>query len=443
MVRQRSIAAINRTYSRCRPCQQLILNQLGCLYHFLEGKLIKSNGQPSKITGNWPWFRGSNLDGISTDPAPLAKTWPDTGPKPLWTVEVGEGFAAPVIWNGRVYVMDYDQPKQSDALRCLSLDDGKEIWRYTYPVKVKRNHGMSRTIPSVNEKALIAIGPKCNVFCLDPISGDLKWKLDLVKDYNTEVPPWYAGQCPLIDGDRLILAPGGDALIMAVDYLTGKVLWKTPNPKNWQMTHSSITPMTFKGKKTYVYCASGGVVGVSAENGAILWETPDWKISIATVPSPIAIGEDRLFFSGGYDAGALMLQLVDSNGKIDIKTVFRLKQAVFGSIQQTPILYKNHLFGVRPNDKQLVCLDLEGKVVWTSGATHKFGTGPYLIAQDMIYLLEDNGILTLAEASISGYKQLAQAKVLQGPDAWGPMALAGGRLIARDMFTMVCLEVSK
>ncbi|MCL5097704.1 MAG: PQQ-like beta-propeller repeat protein [Candidatus Omnitrophica bacterium] len=405
-----------------------------------EAKLVKSNGVPSNLPGSWPRFRGSNLDNISPESVPLAKSWGDGGPKVLWNIDVGEGFAGAAVWNGRVYVMDYDRAGQADALRCLSLDDGREIWRYTYPVKIKRNHGMSRTVPSVNDKLVVAIGPKCQVTCLDPVSGALHWKMDLVKDFNTEVPPWYAGQCPLIDGDRVILAPGGDALVIAVDGLTGKIIWKSPNPNNWQMTHSSLMPLEFRGRRMYVYCASGGVTGISATDGAILWQTPDWKISIANVPSPVPAGDGRIFFCGGYDAGSMMLQLKENGSKPVPQILFKLKPTVFGATQQTPILYRDHLFGVRP-DGQLVCLDLNGKSIWESGGKNKFGGGPFLIAQGLIYALNETGTLVLAEADPSGYKPLAQAKVLDGPDAWGPMALAGGRLIARDLNKMVCLEV--
>jgi outer membrane protein assembly factor BamB len=139
----------------------------------------------------------------------------------------------------------------------------------------------------------------------------------------------------------------------------------------------------------------------------------------------------------------MMLKMIKKDNRIDVEIGFRLKATVFSSEQQTPILYKDHLFGVRQSDKQLVCLNLEGKPVWTSGVSQRFGSGPYLIAQDMIYVLDDNGMLTLADASVTGYKQLAQAKVLEGPDAWGPMALAGGRLVIRDVYKMACLDISQ
>ena len=406
-----------------------------------DGKLVKGSGAPASLQGVWPRFRGPNGDNICTDPTPLAKSWPVGGPKVLWKTDVGEGFAGATIWKGRVFLLDYDREGKADALRCLSLADGQEIWRYTYSSKVKRNHGMSRTIPTVSDKYVISLGPKCQVVCVDTETGELRWQLNLVREFNTEVPPWYAGQCPLVDGDRLILGTGGDALAVAVDCATGKILWKSPNPGRWQMTHSSIATAEFKGRKAYVYCGSGGVAAVAADDGAILWQTRDWKISIANIATPLPVGDGRIFLSGGYDAGSMMLQSKDAGGKLAAEQLFRLKAAVFGATQQTPIFYQNHIFGVRP-DGQLVCLDLNGKVVWASGAKNKFGSGPFLMAQGMICVMDDNGTLTLAEASTVGYTQLARAKVLEGPDAWGPMALADGRLIARDVNKMVCLDVA-
>ena len=117
-----------------------------------SGKLTLGNGQPADLPGSWPGFRGPNRDNICPDPTPLARAWGETGPRELWGIDVGEGYAGPVVLKGRVYVMDYDQEKREDALRCLSLADGKEIWRYAYPVSVKRNHGMSRAVPAAKEK---------------------------------------------------------------------------------------------------------------------------------------------------------------------------------------------------------------------------------------------------------------------------------------------------
>ncbi len=408
----------------------------------LRGEFIQFDGVPSELPGAWPRFRGPNLDAISSDEnVTLARTWPANGPKVLWSIDVGEGYAGAAVLAGRVYVLDYDREKQADTIRCLSLADGREIWRYSYPVKVKRNHGMSRTVPTVTDKYIVTMGPKCHVTCLDSMTGQFHWVLDLVRDFGAKVPPWYAGQCPLIEGDKVIIAVGGEPLMIAVDTATGEVVWRSPNPKRWLMTHSSVIPAEFASRRMYVYCASGGVVGISAEDGGILWEITDWKIRIANVPSPVVAGDGLIFLSGGYNAGSMMLKLTQDGDKITAAPAFRLEPEVFGSPQHTPIFYDGYIYGVGA-DGQLNCLDLDGKVVWTSTSTHTFGLGPYTIANGLIYVMNDSGLLTLAEATPSGYVQLSQAKVLEGPESWGPMAIASGRLILRDMNRMICIDVT-
>jgi outer membrane protein assembly factor BamB len=405
------------------------------------GKLTRGTGKPSSDTGVWAQFRGEARTNIAPASEKLLRRWPASGPKVLWRLTVGEGHAAPVIRSGRVYFIDYDMEKQEDAIRCLSLADGAEIWRYSYYNPVKRYHGMSRTIPAVTDDYVVAIGPLGHVHCLSAKTGELVWKMDLVKEFKTKIPEWYAGQCPLIDGNSVILAPGGDPLMMSVTLADGKINWRTPNPGGWGMTHSSIMPMVFAGTKMYVYCTTRGVVGVDAAAGNLLWTYPGWKITAANVPTPVPVGADRIFFTGGFEAGALMVRLTKDGDKIAVEKLFSLKPSVFGSDQQTPILYQDHIYGVIPGGR-LACLDLDGKQVWTSGGAVRFALGPYMMADGLLLVLDaEDGVLRLVEPNPSGYKELAHAKVLEGPEAWGPMALAGGKLIVRDLTHMVCLEV--
>ena len=409
----------------------------------LAGKLIPADGQPADLPGAWPQFRGPNRDGISTESLPLARSWQPTPPRELWSVDVGDGYAGPAIRHGRVYLMDYDSDHKQDALRCLSLADGRELWRFTYPVPVKRNHGMSRTVPAVNEHLLVALGPKCHVVCLDPATGQLRWGLDLPRQFGTTVPPWYAGQCPLLDTNAVILAPAGkSALLLACHPQTGAPIWQSPNPHAWKMTHSSVMPLDFDGQRQYVYCADKGVVGVSAQDGRILWETTDWKISIATVPSPLILSDGRIFLSGGYNAGSLMLQLKKEGDRIVPKTLFKLEPEVFGATQHSPILWQNHIYGVRP-DGRFVCLTPEGKSLWASGAGQQFGLGGFLLADGCFLAMNDSGLLRLIEATPAKYNLLAQAQVLKGRESWAPLALADGHLLARDLTRMVCLDVAR
>lgn len=405
------------------------------------GELKRGDGQPATNSGSWPQFRGLSRNGIASE-MKLARSWDTAGPKQLWSVEVGDGYAGPAIAEGRVYLMDYDLANKRDALRCLSLADGREIWRYSYPITVKRNHGMSRTVPTVASNLVIAIGPKCHVLCCDAASGELRWSLDLAREFGATVPEWYAGQCPLVDDNRVILAPGGpDALLIAVALDTGKVLWRTPNPQGWKMTHSSIMPLDFAGQRQYIYCANKGVVSVSAMDGKQLWQTTDWKISIATVPSPCILEGGKIFLSGGYNAGSLLLQLTGESGHIDPKTQSKLGAEIFGATQHTPVVYNGHLYGTRADGK-FTCLTPDGKVLWTSAASDNLGLGSFLLADGLIFALNDSGQLRLLEATPTRHTELARAQVLpNGHESWGPMALAGNRLLVRDLTRLVCLDV--
>lgn len=407
----------------------------------------------TSIAGSWPCFRGALYNGVSDDTTPLIDTMPASGPVKLWSIVAGEGYAAAAVHNGRVYMIDYDQPAQADALRCFSLASGAEIWRRSYPIIIKRNHGISRTVPAVNDKYAVSIGPKLQVLCADAVTGDEKWKIDMVADYGATIPEWYAGQCPIIDNDKIILAPGGTALMIAVDLATGKVIWKTPNPDGWKMTHASILPVTIDNERMYIYCSFGGVVGVSAKDGSVLWTDKDWIIPTAIVPTPVDTGNGNIFLSGGYGAGSKMLHITRNNsptlqrrgpggGQFTAETLFKLPASTFGSDQQTPIFYQGYIYGVRPGG-ELVCMDTNGKQKWTSGSAQRFGLGPYTIADGKIYVIDDNGTLSIVDAKPDKYNLLSQAKILAGPECWGTIAIAGGKLIARDLTHIACFDIAK
>jgi outer membrane protein assembly factor BamB len=143
-----------------------------------------------------------------------------------------------------------------------------------------------------------------------------------------------------------------------------------------------------------------------------------------------------------------MLELALENGQFIPRPLFTLDKTTFSCEQQTPIYHRDHLFGILPKDAaalrgQFVCLDTNGQIIWSSGRTERFGLGPFLLADDKFLILNDNGELTLIRASLSGYQQLARAKVLQGRDAWAPMAFVDGKLLLRDSEKLVCLDLRK
>ena len=417
-------------------------------------KYIEADSEPDMINsshaGKWSTFRGKDRTNIIR--VQELVSLPSGDYPVMWSIETGEGYAAPVIYNGRVYFLDYDEPLSSDALRCFSLETGEELWRRWYRVPMKRNHGFSRTVPAIGDNYIITLGPEGHVMCCDPVTGALKWSLDMKKQYNTKIPDWFTGQCPYVDNHTLVLAPAGDeVLLTGLDCLTGEILWTTPNTVNYNMSHSSVTPMTLGGKKTYVYFGIGGVCGVSAEAGdcgTVLWETGKWRPSVIA-PSPLQLSSNLIFLTAGYGAGGALLHVERAGAQwtATITDQFKPNEGL-SSEQQTPILYNHMIIGTLPaggggNRLRLVCYSPSNlhSPIWVSSADERFGFGPYMIINDNLFALKEDGELYVYEIRHQGLTLLKKQRIMDGVDAWGPMAYADGMLIVRDAHHVKCLKI--
>lgn len=401
---------------------------------------------------SWPSFRGGDRSNIVSHVPPLKFATGEL--KELWSVETGEGHAAPAVWRGRVFVLDYDEELSSDALRCLDLTTGHELWRRWYRVPMKRNHGFSRTIPAVTaDGRVVTIGPECHVMCCDGVTGDLLWTLDMKKRFGTEVPFWYAGQCPLIVGDELVVAPvGKDTLMAGIDVANGDIRWATPNSHKLKMSHSSVMPMTLDGKAQLVYAGIGGVCGVSAEGsdkGQLIWFCDQWQPSVIA-PSPLQIGSREVFLVAGYGAGGGLLKVSreGSSWKAHVVDQYKADKGL-SSEQQTPILYNGMIITILPKDggamRERLCIykpsDLHHSV-WNSASDERFGLGPYLVVDGRLFALKEDGQLFIYEINVNSMKLLSRQNVIEdGADAWGPMAYADGMLLLRDAKTVKCFQL--
>jgi len=437
-----SPGADNRPAGTARNTNDVVIGEF-----FMKYDDISTN-----LTGKWAGFRGGFSTNITETPAKINTSGEDY--PVLWSVEAGEGYAGAVIYNGRVYFLDYDEQLSSDALRCFSLETGKELWRRWYRVPMKRNHGFSRTVPAVGDNYIITIGPEGHVMCCDPITGAMKWSLDMQKKFDTEVPFWYTGQCPLVDNNELILAPAGkDVLLAGLNCQTGEIIWTTPNTPHYKMSHSSVTRMNTANKKTYVYIGIGGVCGVSAEaadRGVLLWETNKWQPSVVA-PSPVQVSPERIFAAAGYGTGGALLQVGRSGNNRTATVIDQYKPNTgLSSEQQTPLFYNDMLISIMPKDGgalrgKLVCFSPSNlhSPVWTSADDEQFGLGPYMIINNNLFVLKEDGELYVYQILQRSMKLLKKQKIMDGTDAWGPMAYADGRLVLRDAHNVKCLKISQ
>lgn len=408
--------------------------------HWLTG-LAATALPAAPVRDDWPQFRGASRNATSKETG-LARKWPSGGPRALWRVPAAQGYAGAAIVGGRVYHHDYDEAKGEWCVNCRSLSNGQLIWQFREAREIRPNHAITRSVPAVDARFVCSLDPKAVVHCLDVRTGKQIWRKSLVTEYQATIPSWYSGQCPLQEGDRLIIATGGAAILVALDKATGKEIWRTPNPGKLLMSHSSVMPATLCGVRQYLYGTLNGPLGVAADTGKVLWEYPR-KFNVAVAPSPIAFDEQRVFMTASYDAGSVMVRLDRSGGGFKAAPVFDMKMNEWNSEVHTPIIYKGCLFAIGKKKRGLfTCLSAEGKEVWTSAGKASFGLGSFILADGMFYVLEgDTGKLRLLEAGTQAYNELASAQVLDGQEVWAPLALSDGKLVLRDLTKMVCIDV--
>jgi outer membrane protein assembly factor BamB len=208
------------------------------------------------------------------------------------------------------------------------------------------------------------------------------------------------------------------------------------------------------GTRQYVYAALGGIAGVAAdgaERGKLLWRTDAFAPSVVA-PSPVPLADGRFFMTAGYGSGGAMFRVArgGGDGAWRAELLFKTDRKTFASEQQTPVFRDGLLYTVLPSDgggerQQFVCMTPEGERLWASGNGNTFGLGPYLAAGGGLFLLlDDTGTLSLARAGRGGFALLARHAVMDGKgrDAWGPMALVGGRLFLRDSARLYCLDIT-
>ncbi|MHC4742391.1 MAG: outer membrane protein assembly factor BamB family protein [Planctomycetota bacterium] len=412
----------------------------------------------ASLLADWPQYLGPNANATVPE-AKLARSWPADGPKVLWTVELGAGYGSAAISGGKVYVLDRIG-REKDILRCLDLLTGDELWTYSYDAPGKVSHDGSRSVPAVDGDYIYTCGAFGHVHCLDKNTHKVVWKKNVWTDFGAgKVPMWGITQHPLIYGDTVILASQTEkAGVVAYDKKTGDVKWSSPKLPGL-VGYVSPKLVTISGVDQLVMITAcsksaapdgdgrnkvfGAVLGMDPKNGKTLWSYGDYLCRIP-IPNVVDIGDGRLFVSGGYKAGSVMLMIEKQGNKFAAKEVYRTDD--FGSHTHPAVLYKGHLYGhCTTNTRRdgMVCMALDGKLKWKTGRQPiVFDKGGFILAGDLILSVDGGiGILNLIEPTPDGFKRLAHAKLLDSRECWAPLAFSDGKLVIRDQKQMKCVVV--
>lgn len=400
----------------------------------------------TSASAGWPAFRGPRGDGISPD-SDLLEKWPEAGPEKLWVYDqAGMGYSGFSIVDGRLYTMG----TRGDDVTVMAIDvaTGKEIWASAVSKDDKEGYAAGwgngpRSTPTYSDGRIYGIDPKGGVFCLDAGSGELVWEKHLVEDFQGKMGGWGYSESPLIDGAKLVLAPGGEeAGMVALDKATGELIWAATELKPGKAEYATVIPTEINGIRQYIKLFEKELVGVNAEDGKVIWTSP-WSGKVAVIPTPIVSGNE-IYISSGYGVGCKLVRIGSDNKPTDVwenKTMVNHHGGV--------IKVDEHLYGFS-DAKGLICQDWEtGELVWNEKGQFTL-KGSVHVADGHIYALnEDDGTLTLVEVNPKEYKQKGRFQLdPQSPNrhpkgkVWTHPLVLDGKLYLRDQEYLVCYDVS-
>jgi outer membrane protein assembly factor BamB len=397
---------------------------------------------------DWPQWRGVNHDNVSTE-MDLLKSWPEGGPKLLWTFsEAGIGYSGPAIVGNRMYVMGAQD--KNDFVLAADVEKGEKVWSTQIGAGASNAYGSGpRSTPTVDGDFVYALGSDGILACLRVKDGEKVWSVRLKEDLGGARPAWNYSESPLVDGEQVICTPGGSRGTMAaLDKKSGQVLWRSKELTD-PAGYSSAVPVTVGGVRQYVQLTMKGVAGVAAKDGRLLWYYRNSKYRTAVIPSPI-VHDNYVYAVAGYGAGAVLLKLTPDGDSIKAEQLYdEDAMRVMDNKHEGVVLLGDYLYGWSDRGGWTCQEFMTGKKMWQSRA---FGKGSLTSAGGMLYCYsEDTGTLALAGASPDGWHEIGRftipqqgkprEKVVYKNNVWTYPVIANGRLYLRDQNLIFCYQV--
>lgn len=404
---------------------------------------------------DWPQYRGPTRDDISREIG-LLKSWPDGGPKPLWKyADAGVGYSGTAVVGDRLYTLgDRGEDCFLIALDLSKPGEVREAWSTKIGAMFdwKGNSwsaGPSST-PTVDGDRIFTLSGMGELACVST-DGKIVWQKNLPVDLEAEVNPigggpkklgWGYTWSPLVDGDRLVCIPGGPkGTVAALDKKTGDVIWRTTDVTD-QAAYTSPTPAEIDGVKQYVVLTNQGLLGVSADDGKLLW-THRRKWSTEVVNSPTVRGNE-VFVTIGAGGGCELIRVEKKDGAFTATSVYSNKN--FANHHGNVALVDGHIYGNSQGTGWTALNFATGEI---AASERKIPAGSLTYADGRFYFYsEKDGTAFLLEASPSGVKEVGKFKageetMLRKPKAfiWTPPTVSGGRLFLRDQELIFCYDV--
>jgi outer membrane protein assembly factor BamB len=389
--------------------------------------------------GDWPQFRGPARDDISPDKG-LLKELPAAGPPLVWKATgLGAGYSGVSIAGDRVYSIG--ENNDSSYVIALNAADGKSVW--TTKLGKAGAPGMPafagpRSTPTVDGNLLVAVSQWGDLVCLEAATGKELWRKDYSKDFGGKRPEWGYSESPLIDGDQVVITPGGaEGSVVALNKSSGALLWRSKDFSD-SPHYSSLILEEIGGVRQYIQLTPQSVVGIAAADGKVLWRAAR-RGQVAVIPTPI-YSDGCVYVTSGYGVGGNLFKVTAADGKFAAEQVYANK--AMANQHGGVIKVGDCVYGYS-DSKGWTCQDFKtGEVKWQD--KEKLGKGSIAYADGHFYLrTEDKGVVALIEASPEGYRehgrfdQPSRSKC----KAWPHPVIAGGRLYLRDQDVLLCYSL--
>ena len=389
--------------------------------------------------GDWPQWRGSNRDGNSTATG-LLQRWPANGPKILWkNNEVGEAYSSVAVADGRIFTQG--NVDGEGRIICIDEKSGMLLWSVKPPKETQGyRHGSgngARGTPTVDGEYVFAEGGGGALTCLKAATGKVVWSLHLLNDFDggNRPPGWGYCESPLVDGQNLIVTPGGHSgAVAALNKLTGDVVWRSTDVTDRAHYCSPIVADPF-GVRQIIQFTRKRIVGLNAQTGKLLWDYSNSANGTANVATPICRGQ-YVFSASGYGTGGGLIKLSRKGNSFSAEEVYFSRPMAnhHGGI----VLVAGKLFGFGSGG--LICLDFAtGEIAWRNRSVRK---GSLCQADGHLYCLGEGNEMALVEGGGGKYVEKGRFRISKsGRPSWAHPVVANGRLYIRDQNVLTTYDI--
>jgi outer membrane protein assembly factor BamB len=389
---------------------------------------------PATTAVDWPQWRGTQRNGISTESG-LLQQWPATGPGRVWEAAgVGAGYGAVSVAGPHVYVQG-SRGRQS-LVFAVDRAKGATVWSRALGQAGDNDRGPGpRSTPTVDGDRLYALTESGDLACLRVADGSVVWAKNILREFRGQNPNWLLSESPLVDGDRVIVTPGGpQAGMVALNKLTGQTVW-TARDLSDEPGYVSAVAADFSGVHTILTMTSANAVGVRASDGKLMWRYRPVANNTANATTPVVQG-NQVFFTSNYGTGGALLTMMAKADEV------RAQETYFTQDMRNHhggvVLVDGVLYGF--DDAILAALDFAtGKRLWRHRSV---GKGAVAYADRRLYIVGENNVVGLAQVTPAGYREVGNFTIAdKGWPTWAHPVISGGRLYIRNQDTITAYDV--